>query len=382
MEREWLIRICVSFALVLLLPFEFSMSSTRFVYASPIVQIGQASIVPEIPGFVRILGIPVLFIAYLPSIGFNYVLFTRPRGESLKKLLALAVFFSQPISLYLFILPMTSFPVIPELTLILFPAILSVNWAFLILIVVPFIQREVNPENKSSSNTACDYFFNIIRKPSKLDVISLFLGLCIMFIPLMVIEQSYWLYYDQYNPSNLEYISASGMLTVFTAQSLDFQFSTFSALQYGSILLTTVLHVRYIQSVLGYLQGRIIRTKCVIDGIAAALSSIIIPYIPLPFFGMFGVNIIPIPAIFIIGLFLIFLLKPTVTEEKIWEDTPHHMWFEKPITHKGSQANDEIKVPFHYVIRSKLSRSKRQEDHYDWDDKGEDVFTQSDPKED
>ncbi len=152
-------------------------------YVSQLGQIGQASIVPAMPGFIRILGIPVLFIACLPSIGFNYILFTRPRGESLKKLLALAVFFSQPISLYIFILPMTVTPFVQVLTLTLIPTILSVNWAFLILIVVPFIQREVNPENKSSSNTACDYFFNIVRKPSKLDAISLFLGLCIMFIP-------------------------------------------------------------------------------------------------------------------------------------------------------------------------------------------------------
>ncbi len=166
------------------------------------------------------------------------------------------------------------------------------------------------------------------------------------------------------------------MLNVFTARPLSFQFSTLSAFQYGAILLATALHVRYIQSVLGYLQGRIKRTKCVIDGIGAVLVSYIIPFIPLPPIGMIGRTVIPIPAIFIVGLFFIFLLKPIVIEEKIWKDTPYHMWFEEPTTGKGSQASDKIKVPLSYMIRSKISRSKKQEVRYDWDEKGEDVFTQ------
>ncbi|MFW9847533.1 MAG: hypothetical protein ACFFF4_00230 [Candidatus Thorarchaeota archaeon] len=371
-ERGWIFQIIISFILVLVLPFEMQMSSPMiFVYISPIIHLSPTSyVVPELNDTIRALSIVIIFVTSLPAIGINYIISTRPKGESIKKPLTFALILTQPILQYVLIPPLISYismgadAPLYTLTFTFLPAILACNWTFLFFIVIPFIRREGKPMNASDLNTDNDYFLYIIRKPSKVEAISIILSFCIIFIPILAIPQHFYYYRDLYDSLNLTLISASGMVLINSGESVYVFFSTMSELFYATNILAIGLHIKYIQSVLQYLQGLKKRSKCITDGIIAVIALALIPYIPFPLFDVYFNYTIPIPLIFIIGLVVIYIVEPIPFQEKLWDVKP----IEKKLKYDG-----KIKVPLHYIIWSKLRHSKTNEQDYEGNKK-DDVF--------
>ena len=390
MDRGWFIQICLMFFLVLILPIQLSVGNSDFTYASPIIQLGYGLPymigVPVIglQGFSIAISLMVVFFVSIPAFYANYVIHSRPSDESVTRPIVFAVIMSQPIVPLLLITP---FMMSMQLSMMgdfyyalsnaIVYAILAVNWSLLIMVLLPLLQRSVDPRYRKTPDNKSSHILGILRRPSRLALIATILGICLIFIPMMITQQMMWY---MYNSGVFLFISAAGMISTNTGGSpFVFEFTTMSSIYYASSFLATGLHFLYLHKVMGYLQSTTSRSKCISTGLLALGGATVANMIPIPLIP-YGLSLsIPVPVIFIIGLVVIYVIQPIYVKKELWDDSPHTMWFDKTGEGSGNEEYEEIKIPLLYRIRSKLSRWDNAKSNYEWDKK--DVFTNGDPNE-
>ncbi len=254
-----------------------------------------------------------IFVAIIiaPALIFNYMLFKRPREESLKLPLIAVIILENTFLQYLilsilFPAPTQYAPLLAaEIYAAIMVGILVSPWALLFLVIMPFLQREISKIDDTLVET---------QKPNiRNRLIGIIMPLSIFLVPVV----ASW----RISPSvegQFRYLLAAGLLLLEGRQS-GFAFSTLVGLYYPLNVVTTVLYILYVYNIIEYLNGRESRLRCIIMGLLATIIAPVMPAIfPYNFWspGIF----LPVPITLVIGFIVLFRYQPIKKDDHIMRE--------------------------------------------------------------
>ncbi|MFW9919107.1 MAG: hypothetical protein ACFFED_05880 [Candidatus Thorarchaeota archaeon] len=368
MEGRWLKSLVIKIVLVCLLPVRIVAPGPSSSFDSVLIHVGISSL----PVDIATIPWALLFTAIMmtPATVFNYIQYHRPKEESVARPFVASLIFGNIFLQYFAI----SFILAPILFLSRYMdtymqimnglalGIMAASWALVIMAIVPFIMREIDRiEEIVSPNRARGY--SHIKSASKYRIVGMIMLLCIVVVPIMVGLYSYFFEYYSESVIMISYMFFMQVQRNQTGLYIDIMLST--GIYFPLSAITNALYILYVHRIIKYLQGKTSRVRCIIIGIIATFSA---PYViqMIPLYGL-GYSFMPIPITLIVGILAVLLLKPVSVTDTIWEED-EKQWFQPKI----SSQEQTVKIPFLYLLRSKMSRSKYLA--YDWDRKDEDVF--------
>lgn len=368
MRREWIESVLPKMALTLILPLAGSLSPGDFSYYSVLLRIGEnQGIFP-----VNLNPHPLYFALFyflmtIPALLFHYAQFHRPSTQTVTKLFLPVFFFGQPLVQVLvltpFMLMASSTPDYSVVTSAGMLVVMLAPWSLILLVILPFFLREVR--TRRDTNMEIRFLGEISRYTLGVFV----LILVITVIPTIFVATQTWFLAEYYFLSS---VGASQFI------GGGYHFSVFHMIYFASIAGVVLLHLVFAKEIIKYLHSKASRYRTIVIGIATTILSSFVP----SWFQFMGPRVdlaAPIPSVLLVGIVIVYGLKPFQIDDDLWDDAPHKMWFEKDLSSSGE--NPEIKVPLTHMIRSKLSRTKKAEQAYDWDKKDDEVFSRAEREE-
>jgi len=375
MEKDWILRVAVKIVLIMALPYQIYISNDYFNYISIIGTLIQGNEVYDLYGSISFLYFAFFFgILTFPAVIFYYVQYHRPRHVSVNKFLVPVCVFSHPLIQALALTPiMMAIITMGDYYGATNAAMLALSlspWTLLLLVVAPYFLRELR--TKDSMTPKDNIRSRLLGEVSRYSISAFVLAISVVVLPMFFIEFRTWLL--QVYPQEYMFISGIGAIGVyFYRTDFSITYTLLGTMYIPGIIVGILLQVVFGKEVLKYLQEKTERLRTIAIGVVTLLiATFLVPFTS--FFGYGIVSAYPIPSVLITGTLIMFLVKPMVSDDNLWDEEPHQMWFEPEEPREEGERGAEIKIPIRYLLRSKLSRSKPEKTIYNWDRKNDDVF--------
>ncbi len=370
MDRKWLKSLIANMIIISILPVRISIYENGFGVDAVMYHVGLGSISIDPPLY--IFTAVFVGIAILPAVLFSYIVHHRPIEKSVKASFLAAFILENPLFQFVAINYLFPPPVILDtpsyygLYLAATMAIVASTWALVFLVVMPFLRRESSKIVITLRESQRDE--NVSNPKGRIyHLISIVLTLGTFLMPAVIgLDQPY--YMENYYWIIL--VSGSAFLQInSTPYNPSINFFTLTGYYFPLTFVTTCLYITYAYDILQYLSGKRSKKRCIAMGLLATISAPLLT-------GMLSLAISiggqywPLPITFVIGLVILLRVKPIEVTDYIWKDYHDSKWYEQERVPEGAR----IKIPLHYLIRSKLSRSKKEQFTYEWNQRDEDAF--------
>lgn len=389
MDKKWLISISLKFMLIFFLPY-YLVTGPTLVYSSPLLNLSSTNGAPLTPMELSSIPLVLTFVVVLavPAAIFDYIAKHRPVEEPIGKLFILVFAFTTPLGEDLILVPVltilltTGGPIAGVYGVVSYSisiASYGTIWTMALMVVIPFLMREVRILNPKSGSADTVSGFDIASIVTKYNLLAIVFSVSLFLMPTAMISQE--LRYFQDVQQHLYILSGAGLFWAAPTRyslALTFVACTFTSYIQPSILFLSLgiaLNIVYVHEVLRYLRSDVSRTRCIGVGLLVTLAMPFTVFMPYQSFGTnVTVVVYPLPIILVLGLLVIWRMKPTEVKQKIWYSEPYHMWYKDKGPMAEGEEVEKIKVPLLYALRSKLGRTGGKKTRYNWDHKEEDAF--------
>lgn len=367
--------IAIKLALILILPLEISSSSSTIVYISILFQLNPSDSAMSFTGNADPLFVLGFFTFMVtPALVFNYRQYQAPGGKSVGLSFLLVFVYTQSISQALLLLPIIvlflteyNMHTINDSSLL---SILTTPWALLLLIVMPYFQREMRATTTEDSRKIQKW--RGLVETSRYSICGNLMAVAVCMFPLFL--RIFMSRYIDAEVVSGAMISGIGVFRVYIHGDYRFfLFSVYELTYFHGIMGVLLLYTAYAKQVLKFLKGTVTRSRTILFGIAVTLASwVVITSLPMGY--SYDSILIPLPFVLILGVLIVVFVEPRKVKNELWDDVPHRMWFQPAIPASEEYEVDRVKIPLSYILRSKLTRSREKKIVYDWKKKDEDIF--------
>ncbi len=380
-QKTWVHALIIKIAIICLLPYYIVLARNETSVHAIVYHIGWFYGMESKIAFQWM----ILFMAltFAPSILFNYVNSNRSLDDSITKHFVAAFILGNTFVQVMMVMPMMfllmntgNYQEYIQISNAALSAIFASKWAFLILVAIPFIMREVRRLEGSDRDNESHMDVPFIGKVSRYGIWGASLVITLYVLPVFVIGETWNHPVNTF--SDKVFLTGMAVIVVSTRDwDSTFRFMTFAEVYYLLIPVVSFLTIYYIKALMRYLQGKTSFTNCIAWGLGGiAAGSVLFLFFPVTGETVLSIPT-PIPVTFVTGLIAMKLLPRIEVAERIWDDEgeqPLSGLEEKPSWYQGEQT---VKVPITSILRSKVTRRQKQVESFDWDRKDEDVFQDS-----
>ncbi len=366
MDRSWLKSVIPKIVLICILPVRIEITDRFIGINSLAYYFGSDAMV--IYSNQITLALIFLMVTLSPAIVFNYIEHHRSQDVSVKRIFATAIifgsYFIQAMVLYFMIEPIVfqNYELYLLIWIPAYSAIKATQWGLVILVFIPFLMRERRKIDQAENRSLKQH--RLIGCVSRYRSIVLVMTVCIFFAPAAA-----GIALPQYEWGSVVVVLVSGLFLSEIERTRHFSYDTridLIGLSNPFSIIIVIFFIYFTYKILQYLQGKATRRECILIGLVA---TIVAPFLNLLLFASYVGFYYPIPVTFFVGLIIIRYVQPVMVVDSIWDEHEDVPWFDPEAISK----EQKVKIPFLYLLKSKLGRSHDDAHAYDWGG-NDDVF--------